>query len=429
MALCVDCYFIDKTLQSVPFDEFNQEQQLLSPSEARAKQASYLERVMRAVTERDEALPPRYHLFPAALLHDMQSVWRKRSKGTADARYKSLFEHAYADRHTTIPDKTFRNWTNGTISIDRKKASAFLTVFLENWHEGTGKPLCFCEESEATESCDGECENERRLCLERLLSRIFTFDDRPQDHIFVLPSPGYASLTVCKLHAERGWDLLFPVDTAHAHSWDEEHFFRSFSIVETFVKHRHPVKKPKFIYVIKPFTLMQIDANSRQRATGEAIYRTALERMARLNPEIERAEFSDTIKFIIKSNNGPEKFRSKAFALPEELLMPNRLAEAFSSQSAAKNAVHLIDLYIKKQMKIYGTKDYQYLVGRDDPGSLTYFLTLHSLTSGRREVVSGEVSTDATSQSPSVAWMIRLGRYSTPGGAHLDRRALRIGRS
>jgi hypothetical protein len=365
----------------VPYDQFVHDEQQLSPSEARARQAAFLERAMRAVTERDEAFPPRYQLFPAAFFYDLQNVWRNRSKGSADARYKSLFESVYADRHTTIAERTFRNWTNGTTSIDKRKAMAFLTVFLENWSEGTGKPLCFCDnatsgQSEGGKSCKGDCEDKRQLCRERLLSRIFTFDGRPQDQIFVLPSPGYSSETVCKHHAQNGWDLLFPVDTAHAHSWDEEHFFRSFSMVEKFVKHRHPVKKPRFIYVLKPFTLMQIDANSRQRATGEAIYRTALERMARLNSDISPAEFSDTLKFIIKVNDGNNNgHNSNQFVLPEELLMPNRLADAFSAQSPAKIAVFQLDLYIKKQMRIHGTKDFQYLVGRNDSGALTYYLT------------------------------------------------------
>ncbi len=335
---------------------------------------------MRALTERDEAFPPRYHLFPAAFLYDLQSVWRNRAKGSGDARYKSLFETAYADRHTTIADRTFRNWTNGTTSIDKRKALAFLTVFLENWSEGKGKPLCFCaspesKQSESEKGCKGDCQEKRRLCRERILNRIFTFDDRPQDHIFMLPSPGFSSEAVCRYHAENGWDLLFPVDTAHAHSWDEEHFFRSFSMVEKFAKHRHPIKKPRFIYVIKPFTLRQIDASSRQRATGEAIYRTALERMARLNGDISPAEFSDTLKFIIKVSDGNNNHDSNQVVLPEELLMPNRLADAFSAQSPAKNAVFQMDLYIKKQMKIHGTKDFQYLVGQNDSGALTYYLT------------------------------------------------------
>jgi hypothetical protein len=362
----------------VPFDDFDQDEQLLSPSEARAQQAAFLERAMRAVTMRNEPLPPRYSLFPAAFFHDLQNVWRKRSKSSADARYKSLFEKAFADRHTTIPDKTFRNWTNGTTSIDRRKAHAFLTVFLGNWAEGTGKPFCVCQTDEEFDSerrfeCESYCEK-RALGIDHILGRIFTYDDRPQDHIFVLPSPGYSSEAVCKHYAEDGSDLLFPVDTAHAHSWDEEHFFRSFSMVEKFVKHRHPEKKPRFIYVIKPFTLMQIDARSRQRATGEAIYRTALERMARLNAEISPAELSDTIRFMIKVNeansNGPGDF-----VVPEELVMPNRLADAFSQQSPAKNAVNQMDLYIKKQMRIHGTKDYQYLVSRSASNVLTYYLT------------------------------------------------------
>ena len=309
---------------------------------------------MRAVTERDEALPPRYHLFPAALFHDLQSVWRKRSKGFAEARYKSLFESVFADRHTTIPDKTFRNWTNGTTSIDRKKAFAFLTVFLENWSEGIGQPLCFCDHREAR--CNGECEDKRRLCRERLLNHIFSFDDKPQDHVFVLPSPGYSSQTVCKLHAQKGWDLLFPVDTAHAHSWDEEHFFRSFSIVETFVKNRHTIKKPRFIYVIKPFTL---NADRRQLASARHWGSNLSDSPGADGASQSRdqaTEFPTRSSSSSRATKAAPKSVPKLCTLPEELLMPNRLAEAFSLTVAGKKCGLLIDLYIKKQMKIHGTK-------------------------------------------------------------------------
>lgn len=134
-------------LVNVPLDAFDQDETLVSPAEARSRRVDYLEKIMRDFTDGEGILPARYHLFPGALLYDLQMVWRQRSRSNLDARYKSLFEKLYADRNTTIAEKTFRNWTNGTSQIDRKRARAFLQIFLENWFE-PGKALCLCNVEE-----------------------------------------------------------------------------------------------------------------------------------------------------------------------------------------------------------------------------------------------------------------------------------------
>jgi hypothetical protein len=359
---------------TVPYDDFDRLDVRLTPNEARSIQASYLERAMRALMETDRALPPRYHLCPASFLHDMQDVWRKRSRNSGDSRYKAMFENATKDRDKTIPDKTFRNWTSGITSIERNKVETFLTVILGNWH-GEGQRFCVCYNEAAPDSnerrCPPDCPEFKNL-KDRLLALICEYDGLPRDKVFILPAPGYSAEYICNYYASIGSDILFPVDTAHAHSWDEEHFFRSFSIVQGFLKNRHPEKRPKFVYVIKPFTLTQIDAASRQRATGEAIYRAALERMARMNRDLGADVFDDAIRFLVKKNGASS---DAAYALPEELVMPYRLADAIPAQSAAKSAVIQIDNYVRKQMHIHGAKDYQYAVARDSSGSLTFYLT------------------------------------------------------
>ncbi len=332
---------------------------------------------MRNLAQNAGELPSRYDLFPGALLHDLQLVWRQRSRQSGDARYKSIFERAYADRHTTIAEKTFRNWINGTTQIDRRKAQALLTVMLENWTDDMDKTLCVCpllrREETRPASCALHCDQFQK-CRENILDKIFSFNGRPQDQISILPAPGYSSEAVCRHYAEKGHDILFPVDTAHAHSWDEEHFFSSFSMLELFIRHRNMEKRPRFVYLMRPFALSYLDARSRQRATGEAIYRAAFERLARNNPEIGRAEFSDAVKFLVKTE-GREELDASGYRVPEDLIMPTRLADSLPAQSPARLAALQMDKYIHKQMRIHGAKDYQFLAATSDGGTITYYLT------------------------------------------------------
>jgi hypothetical protein len=366
----------------MPFDEFDQDEGAVRPVETRARRITFLEGLMKTIGAGNSPLPPRYELFPGAILHDLLSVWRQKNLRDAPS-LKSLFEVAYGSHDAVIPPKTFKNWFDGTSRIDRPKARAILVAMLDNWPDGQKKRFRFCTSKgvacregaksyAASDVCDG-CSRG----IERLLEVVFTFHAQRQDEIFVLPSPGYSTSCLLEHCARNDLSIVFPLDTATAHIWDEDSFFDGFEKLEEFLRLRRK-GGARFIYVLKPYDLRYGDEESRRQVTGEALYRAAMERIARNTRDLGREEISDAIKMLVRADNFSDvPTSSGSHGFLERALMPSNLRASFAVQSQAFQGTLQLESYFKKQLHTKTLQEFQYFAsGRaDDSDNINFYLS------------------------------------------------------